>query len=59
MSIVNVALLQMTAHGTDQDANRGNAFRRPHRYGLLTSLDVEEPFVRVDASGERYDPAER
>jgi N-carbamoylputrescine amidase len=37
----------------------GNAFRRPHRYGLLTSLDVEEPFVRVDASGERYDRAKR
>jgi predicted amidohydrolase len=37
----------------------GNAFRRPHRYGLLTSLDVEEPFIRVDASGERYDRAKR
>jgi predicted amidohydrolase len=24
----------------------GNAFRKPHRYGLLTSLAVEEPFKR-------------
>ena len=37
----------------------GNAFRRPHRYGALTSLHVEEPFVRVDARGERYDRARR
>ena len=37
----------------------GNAFRRPHRYGLLTSLDVEEPFVRVDAGGEGYDRSKR
>jgi predicted amidohydrolase len=32
----------------------GNAFRRPQRYGLLTSLDVEPPFVRVNATGEWY-----
>jgi len=37
----------------------GNAFRRPHRYGLLTSLEVEEPFVRVDAGGEAYDRTKR
>jgi N-carbamoylputrescine amidase len=37
----------------------GNAFRRPHRYGLLTSLEVEEPFVRVDASGEAYERSKR
>ena len=37
----------------------GNAFRRPHRYGLLTSLEVEEPFVRVDAAGEAYDRTKR
>ncbi|MGH2559274.1 MAG: carbon-nitrogen hydrolase family protein [Thermomicrobiales bacterium] len=37
----------------------GNAFRRPHRYGLITSLDVAEPFLRVDASGERYDSTKR
>jgi N-carbamoylputrescine amidase len=37
----------------------GNAFRRPHRYGPLTSLDVEEPFVRVDAGGEAYDRSKR
>ena len=27
----------------------GNAYRKPRRYGLLTSLDVEEPFVRASA----------
>jgi len=37
----------------------GNAFRRPHRYQLLTALDIEPPFVRVNAQGERYDPARR
>jgi N-carbamoylputrescine amidase len=37
----------------------GNAFRRPHRYGLLTSLEVDKPFIRVDASGEAYDRTER
>ncbi len=37
----------------------GNAFRRPHRYHLLTSLDIKPPFVRVNAQGERYDPARR
>ncbi len=37
----------------------GNAFRRPHRYGILTSLDVEEPFVRVDSGGEAYDRSKR
>jgi predicted amidohydrolase len=37
----------------------GNAFRRPHRYGALTSLDAEPPFVRVNAAGERYDTTKR
>ena len=37
----------------------GNAFRRPDRYGPLTATDVEEPFVRVDAQGERYDRVRR
>jgi len=27
----------------------GNAFRKPHCYGLLTSLEVKEPFVRAKA----------
>jgi hypothetical protein len=34
-------------------------WNRPHRYGLLTSLKVDEPFIRVDASGETYDRAKR
>ncbi|HEY2957654.1 MAG TPA: carbon-nitrogen hydrolase family protein [Actinomycetota bacterium] len=37
----------------------GNAFRRPHRYGLLTAPEVQPPFVRVDARGRRYDPTSR
>lgn len=37
----------------------GNAFRRPHRYGLLTAPSVAAPFVRVDAVGETYDRARR
>ena len=37
----------------------GNAFRKPHRYGSLTSLAIERPFVRVNADGKRYDPTKR
>jgi N-carbamoylputrescine amidase len=35
----------------------GNAFRRPHHYHLLTALDIEPPYVRVNAQGERYNPS--
>lgn len=37
----------------------GNAFRRPHRYGALTSLEVQPPFVRVNELGERYQQEQR
>jgi N-carbamoylputrescine amidase len=37
----------------------GNTFRRPQRYHLLTSLDIQPPFVRVNVRGERYDPSRR
>jgi len=37
----------------------GNAFRRPHRYSELVSLDVAPPFVRVNTQGEPYDPSRR
>ena len=37
----------------------GNAFRKPHRYGLLTSPDVAEPFVRVSATGEPFNRTKR
>jgi predicted amidohydrolase len=37
----------------------GNAFRRPHRYGALVSLDVAPPFVRMNARGEQYDTTRR
>ena len=37
----------------------GNAYRRPHRYHLLTSFGVEPPFVRTNADGEPFDRATR
>ncbi len=37
----------------------GNAFRKPSRYGVITSPEVLEPFVRVNAAGERYDQSGR
>jgi predicted amidohydrolase len=32
----------------------GNAYRRPHKYSLLTSLEVAEPFTRKDTDGNPY-----
>ncbi len=32
----------------------GNAFRRPNRYGILTSDEVCDPFVRVDRDGNPH-----
>jgi N-carbamoylputrescine amidase len=38
----------------------GNAYRRPHRYGLLTSMDAEGPFKdRKDGFGKPWDRAQR
>jgi N-carbamoylputrescine amidase len=37
----------------------GNAFRRPHRYALLCSLEVRQPFVRRNADGEPFDRIKR
>lgn len=37
----------------------GNAFRRPHLYGALTSPTVEPPFVRVDWTGKRWHETRR
>jgi len=37
----------------------GSAFRQPQRYNILTHLHVEEPFVRVNSIGERYDRTTR
>ena len=37
----------------------GNAFRRPHRYGLLLSDDVTAPYIRNNAFGERFDSSRR
>ncbi len=33
----------------------GNAFRKPHLYSGITSMAVNEPFVRVNQAGERFD----
>jgi predicted amidohydrolase len=32
----------------------GNAFRKPSRYSLLVDPEVQEPFIRVNPSGEAY-----
>jgi predicted amidohydrolase len=45
---------RLRAHRTAE--TYGNAFRRPHCYGLLTSQRVEPPFLRVDSRGEPYHP---
>ena len=37
----------------------GNAFRKPHRYGLLVEQRVEDPFVRVNSHGEPYQSSQR
>jgi len=37
----------------------GNAFRRPHRYAPLTSMEVQAPFQRTTASGDPYDRSQR
>jgi len=33
----------------------GNAFRKPHRYHLLTSDEVREPFIRDNGFGEPFE----
>lgn len=37
----------------------GNAWRKPQHYGLITSLEVHEPFIRYISSGRRYDEKAR
>lgn len=37
----------------------GNAYRRPHRYGMLTSQEKEDVWRRIDGLGEPYDALER
>src|SRR5713226_6496940 len=37
----------------------GNAFRKPHRYGLLVEQRVEDPFVRVNIHGDPYQSSKR
>jgi predicted amidohydrolase len=37
----------------------GNAYRRPHRYGLLETTDRDPAWKRIDGIGEDYDPSVR
>ncbi len=37
----------------------GNAYRRPHRYGILTSQDKDSVWRRIDGNGEPYDASKR
>ena len=66
MSKITVALLQMASYRNNEKIRDyrtretwGNAFRKPHRYALLASLEVREPFVRVNATGEQFDRTAR
>ncbi|MCJ8329497.1 MAG: carbon-nitrogen hydrolase family protein [Lentisphaeria bacterium] len=37
----------------------GNAYRRPQRYGILSSDEVAEPYVRKNGFGKPFDRSER
>jgi len=37
----------------------GNAYRRPHRYGILTQSERDEIWRRTDGNGKPYDPSVR
>jgi hypothetical protein len=37
----------------------GNAFRRPHKYGIMTSPDVGKPFLRKNTLGKPFNRLER
>ncbi len=37
----------------------GNAYRRPHRYGLLTSPGKDDVWSRIDGNGQPYDSRKR
>jgi hypothetical protein len=37
----------------------GNAFRKPHRYGIISATEVAAPFIRVRATGEVFDRSKR
>jgi predicted amidohydrolase len=70
MSVLRIALLQMAAAGTDQDANlaKGDAFCRqaaalgadialfPEMWNIgYNFFDVQEPFIRTYADGRACD----
>ena len=37
----------------------GNAYRRPHRYGLLLHSEQEDIWHRTDGNGRPYEPSMR
>ena len=37
----------------------GNAYRRPHKYDILVSDEVREPFERLNGFGEKFDRTKR
>ena len=37
----------------------GNSYRRPQRYGLISSMDVAEPFARKNGLGEPFERGQR
>ncbi|MFP4502878.1 MAG: carbon-nitrogen hydrolase family protein [Candidatus Hydrogenedentota bacterium] len=37
----------------------GNAYRRPHRYGILTETERDPVWHRIDGIGKSYDPSVR
>ena len=37
----------------------GNAYRRPHRYGILTSQEKDAVWNRTDGNGKPYDARKR
>ena len=44
---------------TRQKTIYGNAYRRPHRYRLLTSPDQDEVWRRIDGSGQPWEQRQR
>ncbi|MCC6698988.1 MAG: carbon-nitrogen hydrolase family protein [Candidatus Hydrogenedentes bacterium] len=37
----------------------GNAYRRPHRYGILSSPEKDDVWRRIDGNGQPYDASKR
>ena len=46
-------------HERRSKAISGNAYRRPHRYGILSSPEKDEIWRRIDGNGQPYDASKR